>query len=82
MIIMVGSMAAGRHGTGTVAEHLHSIHRQQAERRSKLGMVWAFDASKPIPSDIAPLIRPHLLILLKWFYQLGTKNGGIFCPAS
>lgn len=31
MIIMVGSMTAGRHGTGKVAEDLYLIHEQQTK---------------------------------------------------
>ena len=32
MIIMAGSMATGRHGTGAAANSLPLIHKQKAER--------------------------------------------------
>lgn len=32
MSIMVGSLAAHRHGAGAVSESLHLVHRHRAER--------------------------------------------------
>lgn len=37
-------------------------------------MAWASETSKPTPSDMPPLTRPHLLILPKQFYYLQTKH--------
>ena len=37
-------------------------------------MTWAFETSKPIPSDTIPPRRPQLLIFPKQFYPLGTKH--------
>lgn len=49
-----GSLATGRqsgsHGTGIVAESSH-LDNHEAER-SYLGKLWAFEISKPPPSDI------------------------------
>jgi hypothetical protein len=43
MIIMTRSITAGRqHGTGTVAEILHVIHKQQADNMSNIGPVMGF----------------------------------------
>ena len=63
----------GGHEAGAVAESIHLVHKQELERNRQLGMVWAFETSKPAPSDIPPPIRPHL-ILPKQFYQLGSKH--------
>lgn len=50
----------------------------QATERELLGLVWAFETSKSIPSDILPPMRPHLLILLKYWYSLMTKHWNIW----
>jgi hypothetical protein len=34
---------------------------QQVVEREKLDLAWGFETSKPIPSDIFPQTRPHLL---------------------
>ena len=74
MTIMVESIA-GRHGAGTVAESLHveTTTMIQTERAN-----WEWGGllkSQGPPHSDAPLpIRPHLLILPKQFYQLGTKT--------
>jgi hypothetical protein len=41
--------------------------------------VWAFETSKPIPSDTLSPARPrtHLLIVLKQFYTLVAKQSDI-----
>lgn len=36
-------------------------------------MAWALEISKPAPLNTPPPTRPHLLMLLKHFHQLGTK---------
>lgn len=58
MIIVVGSMAAGRHFTGVVAKSLH-LDLQVQSRENQLGVAWALETSKPAAT------RPHLLALLK-----------------
>ena len=40
-----------------------------------------FEASRPIPSDTSPPIRPHLLILPKQFHQV-FKYMGLWGPSS
>jgi hypothetical protein len=42
--------------------------------RVMLVLAWAFEASKPIPSDTLPPRRPHLLILLVYSYSLMAKH--------
>jgi hypothetical protein len=37
----------------------------------------AFETSKPTLKDTSPPIRPHLLIFLKQFYQVGNKDSNI-----
>lgn len=69
MAIMEGSTAAGNPDTGTVAEDSQSRGREK--RLTGKGM--GFQTLKVQPSDTLPPTRPHLLILLKWFHQLGTK---------
>lgn len=64
--IMVGSMAAGwqragRHRNRAAAESLHIIYKREAERM-RLGLVYAFETSKPTPSDKPPPSRPCFLI--------------------
>lgn len=68
MIITSGSMA-GRHDT-TVAESLHYHPQVGGSNKERLGLV--LDLKSQISSSSA-LMRPHLRILLKQFYQLGTK---------
>lgn len=36
MAVMVGSVAAGRHGTGVVAVSLLLIHKQESERQKQI----------------------------------------------
>ena len=43
-IVMSGSMVAGRHGAGAVAESLHLIQKQEVEGHSGNGRV--FEISK------------------------------------
>lgn len=46
----------------------------QVGGRKRLGLVWAFDTSKPTPPLVTHTsIRPHFLIFLKQFHQLETK---------
>ena len=50
-------MEAGRQGAGAVSE-------KDAGREIETG---PFETSKPTPNDMPLSIRPHLLILPKWF---------------
>lgn len=70
MTIMVGSIPADRQAqcSGSSGE-LISISASSMER-IPTGMAWALETPKPSPSDTSPRIRPHFLILLKYFYQL------------
>lgn len=61
-----GDGQADRHGSRSVAECLHMVHRQEAER-ARLGLAWAFETSKSISTDIILPTRPHLLIISKQF---------------
>jgi hypothetical protein len=49
--------------TGSVAESYILIHRER-NGMGDLGLAWAFETSKTIPSDTLLPTRPHLLILL------------------
>ena len=51
---------------------LHLIPKVEADR-TRLGLVWAFETSKPTPSDTAPPTRPHLLILPKESTNSGSR---------
>lgn len=69
-----GSMAAGGHGAGTVAENSLITRRRQrgvGERKTKKGVFFKLQSPSTM---IHPLqAKLCLLILPKWFYQLGTK---------
>ena len=54
---------AGRHGTGTLAESSHLIHKLEEREVGQEVLVWAFETSNLAPSDMPPSTRPHLLIL-------------------
>lgn len=63
---------AGRRGAGEIAECYREREREtktdtEKDRqtdRDRLGLSWAFETLKPIPSDTLPPTSPHLLILL------------------
>jgi hypothetical protein len=38
--------------------------RERERERERMQLVWAFETSKPTPSDTLPPTRPHLIILL------------------
>jgi hypothetical protein len=40
-------------------------------------MTWALEASKRTPSDTPPPTRPHLPILARQLYRLGTEHSVI-----
>jgi hypothetical protein len=63
MIIKLGNMA--------VAKCLDLIHKQEAERR-RLGLEWAFEASKFTSSDTPVATRTRRLILPKHLHALGA----------
>jgi hypothetical protein len=46
MSVAVGDVAAGRHGTDTVAK---SLHPDSEAENKKLGLVWVFKTSKLTP---------------------------------
>lgn len=71
MIITSGSMAG--HDT-TVAESLHYHPQVGGSNKERLGLVWDLKSQS---SSSSALMRPHLQILLKQFYQLGTKYANI-----
>ena len=76
MAIIMGSVGAGRCGAGTVVESLYVTCKLETERL-KLALVWAFETSKTLPVTQTPPTRPHPLILLKQFHQLGTRHSSI-----
>lgn len=49
MAIILGSMVAGSHGMGAVAESSPLSLQASVREREKLGMVWAFEASESSP---------------------------------
>jgi hypothetical protein len=51
--------------------------RERRREGERLGLTQSFETSKPLPSDIPPPTKPHLLILPKQFHQLGTKYSNI-----
>jgi hypothetical protein len=53
---------AGRHDAGEVAE-ISTARLDDSKERATLGLAWASETPKPIPSDTLPPIRPHLLIV-------------------
>jgi hypothetical protein len=67
-------MASGKHGAGKAVESSYLKQtsqgsgeggRERGERSrgtARLGLAWAFETSKPFPSDSSPLVRPHFLI--------------------
>lgn len=57
---MAESMPAGRHGAGAVVRAYILVHRDQAERDRVLGLVGAFELSKPTLSDTPTPTRTHL----------------------
>jgi hypothetical protein len=73
MIIMAGSMAAGRHGTEAIVESLHveATTTRQGDEELTFSNLKAHSHS-----DTPPPTRPHL-ILPKQFYQLSTKHSKI-----
>ena len=50
--VMVGSVAAGRHGAGTVAESLHFCLQAGGSERKTLGKAWVFE-----PQNLPPVIH-------------------------
>ena len=69
----LGSRGA-RQKEGREKEERGGGERRVRREKKRLGLVWAFETSKPNPSDTPPLTRPHLLILPKQFHQLMTKH--------
>lgn len=65
----MGSVAAGRLRAYSLIQNM--------EGRQNADLVWAFEPSRPTPSDMAPPIpysnRSYLLVFSKCFCQLGTK---------
>ena len=64
---MVSSLStwckSDRHVTRAVAESFTSYSKGTKQRkRGRLGLEWAFESSKPTPSDTPTPIRLHLLI--------------------
>lgn len=72
MIILTGRMAVDGSRHGAVAENLCS-DLQACDRERELGMVWAFETSRPTLIDAPPPTRLYLLILSKHLYQLEVK---------
>jgi hypothetical protein len=54
MNIIIRSMAAARHATTPLLEHLHHNVDVEGKERQRLGITWAFKTSKLIPSYIPP----------------------------
>lgn len=49
MIIRAGSMEAGRHGAGAIAENLY-----RGREKGQVGLVGVFETPKTTPSDTPP----------------------------
>ena len=63
----------GRHGAREIGESSTS-GSTGSRKREKLDLAWAFETSKPNPSDTLLPTVPHLLILLKKCHSLMTKH--------
>lgn len=73
MTSMAESMAAtGRDGTGAELR-AHIWFRSSRQRDRETGLGWTFETCTASPRGTHPPTRLHLLILSKWFHQLGTK---------
>lgn len=57
MIIIAGSLEAGRHGTEAVAENFH-VETMSMIKRKLIENDVAFKTLKPTPSDTCPPTRP------------------------
>jgi hypothetical protein len=74
---MVGSMAAGRHGAGAIAENSHLNQKREAEREQDCAWLELLRLQSPPPRDTPSSTKSHLLINTEQFYQLITKCSNI-----
>lgn len=71
---MVRVYAGGMGKVGHLEQQAESLQPEaQAQSREHTGNVRGFGTSKPAPSDILPLSRPHFLNLPPKHQQLETK---------
>lgn len=86
MTLVVGSRAAGRwpwlrNSSWELTCEIPTMRQRGGEREST-GMLWAFESTKPTPSDTSPPARPHLIILPQQFHQLRTKHSNIWAQGA
>lgn len=74
-IILSGSMAAGRHGTGALAETLHV--EAAPMKLGSVEMSLTFEISMPSPTDTSPPTRPRLFILPNSYTNWEPKHSNI-----
>lgn len=47
------------------------------KKKEILGLTWAFESSKPTPTDTLPAMRPDFLIFFKKYHSPMSKHSNI-----